>query len=276
MGNCRFCGKPAGFLRHQHKQCRRAHDGATAKIVSFFPKFMHDPMAANRFRELIDQDAAQNYVKPDECDQLVRQGLGTVIRAAVDREQGLSSADDERIDELQKAFGLTLNTLGPSGTVLAKARILRAIDTGKVSTINIQLDGNLAPRLEDNERPIWSFNGVNYLTMRARTQYVGHSSGVSIRIAKGLYYRTGAYRGEPIRSEYLSNEDRGSLTITDHNVYFVGAHRALKIPLNKIASCHLYSDGIEILRNGVTAKPSVFTLDDPAFAANLLSRLPGG
>ena len=78
-------------------------------------------------------------------------------------------------------------------------------------------------------------------------------------------------RAEPIRTDYLSSEDLGCLTIADKNVYFVGTHRALKIPFKKLASAQLYSDGNEIFQNGVTAKPLIFKVDDPPFAANLLA-----
>jgi len=175
---------------------------------------------------------------------------------------------------LQNAFSLSVADLGSEGTALGKARILHALDAGKAPSITIELNGPLAPRLENGERVLWSFNNVSYLTMRSRTQFVGRSSGVSIRVMRGVYYRTGAYQGEPIRTNYLSNEDLGSLTIADKNIHFVGTHRALKIPFKKLASAQLYSDGIEILQNGVAAKPLIFKVDDPPFAANLLARLP--
>lgn len=274
MGDCRFCGKPAGFLRHEHKECRRAHDDAAEKITGFFAKALHDPVAVDRFHKLIDQDAAQNFIGEAERGRLIRQGFGAAIRAALS-EGALAPADDKRLDELQDAFGLTLADLGNNGMALAKARILRAINAGEKSPIKLKGDGPLAPRLGNGELALWMFNNVNYFMMRSRTRYVGGSSGVSIRVMRGVYYRTGSFHGEPIKTDYMSNEDTGSLTIAEHNIYFVGTHRALKIPLKKIASAQLYSDGIEILQNGVTAKPAIFKLDDPPFAANLLSQLQG-
>jgi hypothetical protein len=273
MADCRFCGKSAGFLRHQHAECRRIHDEATAKIPTLFIRALHDPMPADRFRSLVDQSTGRSFIATSERDQLVRQGLGAAVHAALGN-GGLASADDERLGELQTAFSLSLADLGSEGTALAKARILRALDAGKAPSINIELNGPLAPRLENGERVVWPFNNVTYLTMRSRTQYVGRSSGVSIRVMRGVYYRTGAFQGEPIRTDYFSSEDLGSLTIADKNVYFVGTHRALKIPFKKLASAQLYSDGIEILQNGVTAKPLIFKVDDPPFAANLIARLP--
>ena len=32
MGNCRYCGKSAGFLRKEHKACADAHEEVLARI----------------------------------------------------------------------------------------------------------------------------------------------------------------------------------------------------------------------------------------------------
>jgi hypothetical protein len=273
MGICHYCGKPAGFLRHQHRACRQAHDDAAKKIPAFFVKALQSSISASRFRTLIEQDASQNYIANGERNELVRSGMGAMIRAAADG--NMTDADDARIKEIQDAFGLTATDLGEDGRALTKMRILRALDAGRDSPINVSITGPLAPRMERDEKPIWAFDGARLLTTRTKTHYVGGSSGVSIRLARGLYYRASTYRGHPVQTQYLSNEDNGGLAITPRNLYFVGSHKALKMPIKKVASVHLYSDGIEVLENGVSKKPFVFQIDDPTFAANLLSRLHG-
>ena len=272
MGNCRFCGQPAGFLRHQHKECRQRHDEAAEKIAGFFVKALQDPVPGDQFRKLVDQGAAQNFIGDEERDRLIRQGLSTAIHTAL-KDGALATTDDRatrRVAGCLRPHSRRPRRWRPGtceGANFARARRRReAADP-------IEFNGPLAPRLESGERPLWLFNGVAYLMVRSRTRYVGGSSGVSIRVMRGVYYRAGGFRGEPVKTDYLSNEDTGSLTIADQNVYFVGTHRALKIPLKKIASTQLYTDGIEILQNGVSAKPVIFKLDDPPFAANLLSRL---
>lgn len=259
-------------MRHQHRDCRQRHDDAAGKIPEFFVRALQSPMAAGQFRDLVDRDTAANFIAGAERDQLVGQGFAAMIGAAF-AGNGLDDVASNRIAELQHAFGLSAAQLGAAGQMLTKARILLALDEGKPSPVNFTVEGNLAPRLEAGEQPLWAFNSAGFLTMRRRTQYTGGSRGVSVRIMRGVYYRVGAYRGEAVQPQYLSHEDDGSLTITPRNVYFVGSHKALKIPLRKIGSAQLYSDGIEILQNGVTAKPLIFTVDDATFAANLLARL---
>jgi len=90
---------------------------------------------------------------------------------------------------------------------------------------------------------------------------------------KGVYYRAGASHGQPIQSQYLSEEGRDDLVVASRNIYFVSPMKSLKIPSKKIISVQAYSDGIQITRDGVSAKPMVFILDDPWFASNAIVRL---
>jgi hypothetical protein len=87
---------------------------------------------------------------------------------------------------------------------------------------------------------------------------------------KGVSYRVGRSKSTPVRTEYLSNEGEGTLTLTQRNAYFLSPGKAVKVPYSKIISVELFSDGIQILRDGANAKPFVFMCDDAAFAAQLI------
>jgi hypothetical protein len=271
MGNCRYCGKPAGFMRHQHPECRARHNEAVAKIQGSLVHAFQNSIDPNRFHELIDQDAAQNFISVAERDQLIRCGIASIIQSAL-ANGPLNDAVDRRISEFQKSFHLSMDAFGSAGIALAKARILKALDLGHPPP-RVEIDGPYVPRLQADESALWCFSSVRYFTFRTRTRYVGGSMGMSVRIARGVYLRATDFRGEPIRTEYLNMEDSGGLTLTMRNLYFVGHHHALKIPVRKILSAQLHGDSIEILQNGANAKPAIFMIDDPAFAANLLSHL---
>jgi hypothetical protein len=140
------------------------------------------------------------------------------------------------------------------------------------------IEKSFAPHLHDiilerGEAVIWTFNFAAYLTMRNRTQYVGASFGTSVRVMKGLYFRAGTFRGEPVKTQELSQEDIGSLILALRNVYFQSSTKALKIPIKKILSVHAYSDGLQLIRDGANAVPQIFKIDDPPFAADVIARL---
>jgi hypothetical protein len=78
-----------------------------------------------------------------------------------------------------------------------------------------QITGPMPINLQKGEQIIWLFNNVSYHAVRTKTRYVGGSHGVSIRIAKGLYYRVGAFKGERVQTKNLVLEGIGALVITN-------------------------------------------------------------
>jgi hypothetical protein len=185
--------------------------------------------------------------------------------------QILTEEEDQRITGLCKIFGITANDLGDLGARFAKSQILKRLDEGKFPE-NVRVN-DVPIVFEHNETVVWLFNDVNYYTLRKRTQYVGASHGVSIRVMKGVYYRVGGFKGEPIQTQYLADEGRGFLVLTSRNIYFWSPQKVLKLPLKKIISMQPYTDGIHIVRDAANAVPQTFKLDDPLFACDAIARL---
>lgn len=127
--------------------------------------------------------------------------------------------------------------------------------------------------LMKTERVVWVEGGVEYLEQIKRVQYVGRSSGLSIRIAKGIYYRVGAFKGTPVERHEIRNMGQGTLTITNKNIYFYSRMISIKIPFDKIISFTPYSDGLGIMKDGTTAKPQIFSGLDGWFIFNIVSNI---
>ena len=58
--------------------------------------------------------------------------------------------------------------------------------------------------------------------MSTRTHYQGGYSGVSVKVAKGVYYRTGGFKGHPVKTSEMILKDGGILGITNKHIYFSG------------------------------------------------------
>lgn len=71
---------------------------------------------------------------------------------------------------------------------------------------------------------------------------------MSIRITKGVYYRTGGFKGYPVEKEETIHVDKGILAVTTKHIYFYGPNKSFRIPYSKIVSFTPYSDGIGIQR----------------------------
>jgi hypothetical protein len=128
-------------------------------------------------------------------------------------------------------------------------------------------------QLQKDETVIWKFSPASFFEIKKHVSYVGTNRGVSLRIARGVYYRTGSHQGQRVEHEDLTLVADGELAICSKNIYFLSGARAVRIPLAKIISVNVLSDGTEIFKDSASGKPQVFKIEDPHFAAGILSRL---
>lgn len=272
MGDCKYCGRPAGFMRSQHAECRDKHDAATKRIPQAFTKWVESDYPAADFRRDTTNFAKANFVGEKELRSLTLSALGVAIDKAL-ADHLLSAEEEDRLSSLLREFGLSTNDLAPPyGERLIKGAILKDLDEGKVPQ-RLKIDGHVPLNLARDEKLIWVFQGATLFTMRTKTTYRGRSQGVSIRLMKGVYYRVGDFKGEPIRTEYLSEEATGFLAVTNRAVYFYSPLKTFKIVAKKIIAVEAFSDGISITPDGANPKARLLKIDDPWFAANVVTRL---
>ena len=200
------------------------------------------------------------------------------IEVEVDRalEDGLLSANEESaIATFAAHFGLDSNALDRQGawTRVTKAAILRDLTEGIVPQRMDASRVDLPFRLQKSETLIWLFTDVDYSTVRTRREFQGGHAGVSIRVAKGLYFHTGGFKGRPVQVEETVYVDTGLLGITTRHIYFSGSAKSFRVRHDRIVAIQPYSDGVGITRDGVRAKPETFQLGDGWFAYNLLRNI---
>ncbi|MEO0108014.1 MAG: hypothetical protein ABIK62_02425, partial [candidate division WOR-3 bacterium] len=155
-------------------------------------------------------------------------------------------------------------------TRMVKAAVLRDLSNG-IAPQRVHVTGTLPFNFMTSEHLIWIFSGVQYYEDRVQRQYVGGYQGVSIRIAKGVYYRTGGFRGRPVETTNQVLLDTGTMAVTNKHLYFAGGSRSFRIRHEKIVTLQPYTDGITIVRDAASARPQTFVTGDGWFTHNLLS-----
>jgi len=186
----------------------------------------------------------------------------------------ISSEEEDALDAYKNHFQFEQTELDENGayTKLVQAGVLRDLMEGKLpARINVQ--GQLPFNLQKSEELVWVFQNVKYLEERQRTTYSGGYSGVSLRIAKGVYYRTGGFRGNPTITSTTVHVDTGLLGITTKHIYFSGSNKSFRAPYPKIVSFTPFSDGFGLQRDAMTAKPQSFVIGDGWFVYNLVTNL---
>jgi hypothetical protein len=212
-----------------------------------------------------------------QTDAQARQVLIRGWELEVDRalEDGvLSEEEEKRLVLFQNRFSLNQAELGRAGAFsrVSKAAVLRDLLEGEIPD-RMKVSGSLPFNFQKSETLIWLFNNVGYLESRTRTHYEGGSHGVSLRIMRGVYYRTSSFKGYPVQTTQMVSVDTGLLGITTKHIYFAGPRKSFRIALNKIVSYTPYSDGVGVQRDAITAEPQVFVTGDGWFTYNLLMNL---
>ena len=273
MGNCIYCGEPAGFLKKTHEECKQHYEQGKSEIVSLIGRVGSEGGDLKRLESTIEQVAASSRIDKETMNSLLLSGWEKAVDVAFD--DGLLSGEEETaLSELKQYFSLSQQELDRNGafTKIVKGAVLRDIFDGKLPE-RFQIDGNLPFNLQKTEKVVWVFQNVNYYEEKTRTRYVGSSQGVSIRIAKGLYYRTGAFKSERVQTSETIHADTGLLGVTNKHVYFAGSSMRFRIAYNKIVSFEPFSDGIGVQRDAQTAKPQSFSTGDGWFTYNLITNL---
>lgn len=97
---------------------------------------------------------------------------------------------------------------------------------------------------------------------RTTTKHVGGSSGMSVPMGHGFRFRVGSYQGQTIRSEHLTQIDRGNLIVTTQRLIFTGSKSTITIPVAKVLHTLLYKNGVDV-RAENRKKREVFLCPQP-------------
>jgi hypothetical protein len=274
MGNCKYCGKSAGFLKSEHSECFEKHTSGWTLMINSAKDAAFSGRGLETLAELLKSIAIQSYINPEDVRRAFIDGFSLAVESALD--DGILSVEEEGfLTEFKDYFRLTQDELGGMGgsqARLVKAAILRDILEGNLKS-RVNISGTMPFNFQKGEVLLWLFPEIDFYEQRTRTQYEGGSQGVSLRVAKGVYYRVGAFRGQPVKNTEMLHVDNGMLAVTDKHVYFSGSTKKFRIPYKNIIEFTPYEDGIGIQKDGVSAKPQIFKTGDGWFAFNLIKNL---
>jgi hypothetical protein len=272
MSTCKYCGKDAGWLRSSHKECQQKHDKGAVEIVDILASTLKSSGELESAKRQVSEIASEAYIDHEALQQLEISALERAINQSLS-DDFLSREEEDQLGKFVNFFGISNDVLSENATYIraAQAAILREIMEGDVPD-RMKVSGNLPFNFQKSEQLVWLFQHVEYLQPRTRTTYQGASHGVSVRVAKGLYFRTGQFSGNPIVNTQITSIDVGVLAATTKHIYFAGNVKSLRIKYDKIISFAPYSDGISIQRDSVT-KPDIFKTGDGWFIYNLVMNL---
>jgi hypothetical protein len=134
LGDCKFCGKPAGFLRHAHKACReeddkrrreaeeerRRHDeaikAARTQIVSVASEALRSDEAYAALETKLIRIKRPNSLSQEDCKPLLCQAWEKAVDAFLD-DGILDTSEEKRLAEFRQHFLLTQDELDREGSI---------------------------------------------------------------------------------------------------------------------------------------------------------------
>ena len=273
MGKCDLCGEEAGFLRKRHKECEVRLSAGKGETVALVAESVLAPLDLPTLHGELAGIAQRSFLSEAEQKLLIIEGWQKAVDEALE-DDILTEEEEQALMVFAESFSLEQKDLDQAGAYsgVAKAAVIRDILEGTLPQ-RMSVVGDLPFNFQKGESIVWLFSEATYHEQRMRTHYEGGHSGVSIRVAKGLYYRTGGFRGHPVKTAEMVNMGMGLLGVTDKHIYFAGPTKAFRVKYDKIVSFTPYSDGIGIQRGEQTAKPQVFVTGDGWFTYNLISNL---
>lgn len=110
--------------------------------------------------------------------------------------------------------------------------------------------------LQKGETICWAEAGSLEEVIVVGRHYEGGSSGVSLRIAKGVRFNVGRSRGHVVSDKAAAITSTGHLLITNKRLAFLGGQKSLAIKLDKLLEIHPAIYGIKF-SDGSKAGPKL-------------------
>jgi len=164
------------------------------------------------------------------------------LRSSVS-DQRFSEEEEKEFQALCRSLGVSVDFDKETYDLLDKFKLYWLIENGELPEKQSDI------HLQKNEK-CYFIAQAEWLETRTVTKSVRYGGpSVSIRIMRGVYYRTGGYNVQRITAEETKVIDTGTLYLTNKRFVFMGEKKNSTIRLDKILSVTPYSNGIEIAKD---------------------------
>jgi hypothetical protein len=268
--SCVVCGEPIGFFSSKHTNCGVTAARVAEIISEQIGRYLEQGDASHIGKESINALAVQGNLSDTEVKSAVQQGFECAVRNILSQ-RVLSREDEGRLSQLIADWNFEKSELCRGWPRIIQSLVIRDLLEGKFPEHSKTLNSPVS--LGQTESCVWVFSGVDIYERKICRSYEGHHAGLSVRIAKGIYFRDGVYRGHPVEHVSADRLGRGDLVLTTKNAFFLIEGETKKLSLKKIVSVNPHSDGITFQCGGKRAPQYSVRRLDPWFAYNVIVNL---
>jgi len=260
---------------------RRLFDLGEDDIIGIEARLIHP-----RFQKAIAAVLADQHVSQEERTSLAQLGTALrlspalqldafqrsatdLLRAALDQsiaDKRLSPQEVESLAVLAKHLGVEIRPDEATASAMARYALLWRIENGDLPVVPIALNLQKGEACHFAATATW-----NEIRKTTRTEGY-YSQGVSVRIARGIYYRVGGSRPHRVTTEGLTQIDSGTLYFTNKRVIFDGAAKNTSLRLSNVLAFQVFADGL-VLEKGSGRSPHLLIAGDVEVGATILGRI---
>lgn len=166
----------------------------------------------------------------------------------------ITEAEDRNIHEIANILQVENSQILNELTIIERHRRLRLIQQGVFPVLYIngivlttnEIAHFIVPAKIIEERVI-------------NQGYQGSSSGVSIRVAKGVSFKVGQSRGRLIKETGVVPVDAGDVILTNKRVLYKGQRKSFSFAFSDLMGYQIYTDGMDFVPN--KGKPVQLAID---------------
>ena len=209
-------------------------------------------------------------LSPGDAKALLIQAWEAAVEGSM--EDGLlTQAEENALLKYLSYFNISSYEVEHAHRDLVRAAVIRDLVNGEIT---YRLDIADHPfNLQKTEKLVWAFRNVDYIETKTKRERRGTSHGLSVRIARGLYYRPSTFRSRVHEWDENVHVDTGLLGVTHKHLYFSGPRKAFRVRYDKIVAYDPFRDGIGFTQDSANAKPKKFITGDGWFIYNLVTNL---
>lgn len=274
MRKCKYCGKDVGLFCRSHKECIEKHDIGVIRLKQILKDCFQQKTDFYLKETSVKKILADSYINDTEKQDIYVEVCDDAIDSYLN--DGLiNNQEKHTVARFIQFSALPQTVLNRNHSLekLLQAEVLQDIVNCRIPTPKITISGSMPFMLGKDENLVWFFRNITIYEQKTKKEYAGRSQGFNIRICKGVYYRTGSFKGNPIETTYMHKIGSGNVCLTDKHIYISSPEKSFKIPYGKILNVDTYSNGIGLQKDSLNSKPIFLEGINSWFCYNVISNI---
>jgi hypothetical protein len=235
------------YLKLTENQIQRAKDEASRQVYKeAFADALSDHkindnerLQLEKLGELLHLDiAVREQIQKEKTNVLVQRVYHQVIA-----DERVSDQELALLERLQQNLGVDVNMETESKQLFDRYRLYWKLENAPLEPVDVSINLFKGEHCYFESPCSW----YEYRSVTKRYNYAGPT--FRLKLAKGLYYRAGSMRVQPVREEELQLLDQGHLFLTDRRLIFMGSRKNRTHRFSTILDFDTYGNGLELMRS---------------------------